>query len=54
MTLIKDIVRVLEEWAPLKFQENYDNAGLIVGDCDIVSYDVIDFIRSFYNTVINK
>ncbi len=35
MTLIKDIVRVLEEWAPLKFQENYDNAGLIVGDCDV-------------------
>ena len=35
MTLIKDIVCVLEEWAPLRFQENYDKAGLIVGDCDV-------------------
>lgn len=28
---IKDIVAPLEEFAPLSFQESYDNAGLIVG-----------------------
>lgn len=32
MTLIRDILRVLEAWAPLSRQENYDNAGLITGD----------------------
>lgn len=28
---LKKIVDTLEEFAPLKFQENYDNSGLIVG-----------------------
>lgn len=32
MTLIKDIVRILEDFAPPAWQENYDNSGLIVGD----------------------
>ena len=29
---IKAFIKSLEEWAPLQFQESYDNAGLIVGD----------------------
>jgi dinuclear metal center YbgI/SA1388 family protein len=29
---IKALITSLEEWAPLQFQESYDNAGLIVGD----------------------
>lgn len=29
---IKEICKVLEDWAPLKYQESYDNSGLIVGD----------------------
>jgi dinuclear metal center YbgI/SA1388 family protein len=29
---IKDVTRYLEEWAPLSYQEAYDNAGLITGD----------------------
>ncbi len=29
---IKDIIAYLETFAPLAYQENYDNAGLIVGD----------------------
>ena len=29
---IKAFITSLEEWAPLQFQESYDNAGLIVGD----------------------
>tara|TARA_B110001469_G_scaffold25292_1_gene26016 strand:+ start:348 stop:1439 length:1092 start_codon:yes stop_codon:yes gene_type:complete len=28
---IKNIIEVLESWAPLKLQESYDNSGLIVG-----------------------
>lgn len=30
---LKDLLRTLEEWAPLSRQENYDNAGLILGRC---------------------
>ena len=29
---IKSITLALEEWAPLTFQESYDNSGLIIGD----------------------
>ncbi len=29
---IKDIIAPLEEFAPLRLQESYDNAGLLVGD----------------------
>jgi dinuclear metal center YbgI/SA1388 family protein len=29
---IKALITSLEEWAPLQFQESYDNSGLIVGD----------------------
>jgi dinuclear metal center YbgI/SA1388 family protein len=29
---IKDITAILEEFAPLPYQEDYDNAGLIIGD----------------------
>ncbi len=31
---IKEIISFLEEYAPLQYQENYDNSGLIVGDSD--------------------
>jgi dinuclear metal center YbgI/SA1388 family protein len=30
--LIKDILQCIEEFAPLSYQENYDNCGLLVGD----------------------
>ncbi len=29
---IKAFITSLEDWAPIQFQESYDNAGLIVGD----------------------
>ena len=32
--LIGDIVKPIEEFAPLSLQESYDNAGLIVGRLD--------------------
>lgn len=31
---VKDICRVIEAIAPLSYQENYDNAGLIIGDAE--------------------
>jgi dinuclear metal center YbgI/SA1388 family protein len=34
MTLIRDLIRCLEGIAPPIYQEDYDNAGLIVGDPD--------------------
>lgn len=30
--LLKNICDTLEQWAPLSYQESYDNSGLIVGD----------------------
>ena len=30
--LIADVIKTLEQWAPLAWQESYDNAGLITGD----------------------
>ena len=32
MLKIKDITNYLEEWAPLAYQESYDNAGLLTGN----------------------
>ena len=29
---IKEITHQLETWAPLMYQEEYDNAGLLVGN----------------------
>jgi len=35
MTLIKEVIQVLEQLAPSAYQESYDNAGLIVGSGQI-------------------
>ncbi len=32
MTNIKDIIDLLEDWAPISYAESYDNVGLLVGD----------------------
>ncbi len=31
---VKDIIKSLEEWAPLSYQESYDNSGLLIGNYD--------------------
>ena len=31
---IRDIVSVIEDFAPLSLQESYDNSGLVVGRLD--------------------
>ena len=30
--IIKEIIDLLEHWAPLAYQESYDNVGLLVGN----------------------
>lgn len=32
MTKVKDIINIIEDFAPLDFQEEYDNCGLTIGD----------------------
>ena len=49
---IKDVVQCIENYAPLRYQEDFDNAGLIVGDaeahanaallCVDITEDVVD------------
>lgn len=34
MTRVSDVVDVLEQFAPIAYQESYDNAGLIIGKLD--------------------
>ena len=35
MIKVSDILEYLETIAPFKYQENYDNAGLIIGSSDM-------------------
>ena len=47
---LRDICNKLEEWAPLAYQESYDNSGLIVGNPDqdvkgvLVSLDCLECV----------
>src|SRR5450631_2464391 len=38
---IRDIIHLLEEWAPPVYQENYDNSGLITGDQNLACSGVL-------------
>ncbi len=40
-TTIREIISELESFAPLTYQENYDNAGLIVGDKNLICKSVL-------------
>lgn len=54
---IKDIIAVLEEFAPLAYQEDYDNAGLIIGDKNTDCKGVlisIDVTEDVVEEAINK
>lgn len=48
MIVINDVINVLENYAPLFFQESYDNCGLLVGDKNakvtgvLITLDVIE------------
>ncbi len=50
MTLIQHLTATLEKLAPLAYQESYDNAGLLVGNCQaevtgvLVSLDVTEAV----------
>lgn len=41
MIQVKDIINYLEEWAPLAYQETYDNSGLILGDSTAIVTGVL-------------
>jgi dinuclear metal center YbgI/SA1388 family protein len=32
MSTVKEIIQIIEDFAPIQLQENYDNSGLLVGD----------------------
>jgi len=60
---IRDVAKIIEEFAPLQFQETYDNAGLIIGSPEeivngaLISLDVTEpvieeAIRCKYNLII--
>jgi putative NIF3 family GTP cyclohydrolase 1 type 2 len=36
---IKDIRKIMEDYAPLRLKESYDNVGLMIGDpdCEVTS-----------------
>ncbi len=48
--IVRDICRIMEEYAPLCLQESYDNAGLVIGNRDqvvrkiLVSIDVTEAV----------
>jgi len=54
---VKDIIQVLEAYAPLALQENYDNAGLIVGSNNVVVTKILitlDTTEAVVNEAIAK
>lgn len=64
MTYVKDITALIEAFAPLSLQEDYDNAGLICGDpgnevssallCTDITEAVIDeAIAGHHNLIIS-
>ncbi len=57
MTKIKEIVSFLEAWAPNIYQEDYDNAGLIVGDSNTEVAKILitlDVTEAVVNEAISK
>lgn len=51
MTKIKDVISYLEDIAPSRLQESYDNAGLIVGDYDAEVTGVLICLDSIEETI---
>ena len=54
---LKELCKSLEQWAPLAYQESYDNSGLIVGDmsADISGVLVsLDCVESIVDEAIEK
>ncbi|NLJ07217.1 MAG: Nif3-like dinuclear metal center hexameric protein [Sphingobacteriales bacterium] len=61
---VKEIIKILEDWAPLHYQEDYDNSGLQVGNPDMevtgisicleITDEILeDAIQSNYNLIIS-
>lgn len=57
MTSIKEIINCLEQVAPLCWQEDYDNAGLVVGNKDLECTGVmvcLDIFSTTLHQAVNK
>jgi dinuclear metal center YbgI/SA1388 family protein len=46
MTKIKEVIQVLEQVAPPAYQESYDNAGLLVGNPEMLVTGVLTCLDS--------
>ncbi len=51
MTSIRDITNYLEELAPLKYAENFDNVGLLIGDYNTIVTGVLVTLDTLENIV---
>lgn len=51
MATIKEVISAIERFAPLNYQENYDNAGLIVGNSDVEVKGVLLCLDSIEATI---
>lgn len=57
MILVNDIVKLIEELAPLSFQESYDNSGLLIGDVSMELTGVllcVDITHEVVQEAVNK
>lgn len=57
MMKIADIIQTIEEYAPISYQESYDNSGLLIGDKSAVCTGVLiclDAIESVIDEAIQK
>ena len=55
--ILKELCNCLEQWAPLAYQESYDNCGLIVGDRSVELTGVLvslDCVESVVDEAIEK
>ena len=54
---IQEVIKVLENWAPLTYAEEYDNVGLLVGDNQKICTGIlitIDSLEDVVDEAINK
>ena len=54
---IQEVIKVLENWAPLTYAEEYDNVGLLVGDNQKTCTGIlvtIDSLEDVVDEAINK
>ena len=51
---VKDIISVIEEFAPLSVQESWDNSGLLVGEIRRKRQELFESLSLYYKVFILK